>query len=217
MKASKLLTELAKLTASSPASQYRWLVAFANWDGEPLSRDEWRDLKKELSVFFVRAGSSRTRARSRARANRLVVPLPTASRRMSQRDLTAAHQGVRRVLAQMARDDHDWHGSDFVAVGSVQLLAQRAIFGGRVAYLKGRFADVLPLTAFFLCMYGDVEPMRQCPACGRFFVRVRRQLNCRDATCKKKRDQVYFSSYAKTPKGLAARQRQYEAFCLKGT
>ena len=215
MKASKLLRELATLRVASPADQRQWFVTFANWDGGLLSAGEWRQLKKEIAVYFA-LGLSAVRQRE---LERLVVVEWTGWRRITRNDLKRAHRGVRRVLTQATqRMDKTWTGFHYVPIRSLQYSSVLPPGGGQLlTSLKGGLADALPYCAYVLTTQGDAEPLRQCPACKRFFVRVRRQKFCQNGDCAKKRRQDYFARYVTTPKGREARRRQYETFMLKET
>ena len=213
MNAEKLLSFLATLkVGGEPADQCRWLVAFGNWDGEPLTRTDWRGLKTELNTFVW---ASTWKGPTRGLATPVTVPMVSGwPRKVSQQQVRDGHQGVRRVLTQVARGarDPDWH-DDWASVGAVRLLTRRAISDGRpVVYVKGLFADVLTLTAFFHLTQGDVAPVRRCQECGTFFVRSGRQKFCLDDTrCAREKRKKYWAGYAASPEGQQARRRQLDA------
>ena len=82
----------------------------------------------------------------------------------------------------------------------------RVIIDGPQFSFQGDPVDVFRMSLAWLLTstLAGQERVRKCPECGRFFLRVRRQLYCRDACT----DKATWRNYPKAKK-RRARQRQY--------
>lgn len=108
------------------------------------------------------------------------------------------------TIQQAARDLLKEHA----ATGRVQVTAEGRITidGPDVEIFSGAPLDTFRLRLAWLLIH--TEPgrrIRKCPECGRFFIRIRRQLYCRDSCT----DAANWRDYSEEKK-LAARRKQYE-------
>ena len=176
--------------------QVQFAVDFAERDLGRSPQSEWPSLGRELMQF------------SRGQAMGAPRPGPGRFPKRYPKKMLLKLQGEVRQLFR-------WSESGNVAALSVRpavtVTYEFGQPGGKrppVLYMTGSIRDVFMTVLVHALRDAGTDVVGRC-VCGRLFARMRRQKYCTSTECAERRNKTYWAAYIRSPKGVAARKRQY--------
>ena len=204
------------------AEKLQFAIGFLERDLSHISETEWPTFRDELRRFFRSPGKKH--AILQVRTTGLTQKWP---KRFPKRKMLELQREVRQVFQRIlsARSKRSNWESEPVASSAVQVDVSVTI--GLTYALeeeerrpmlfmgirKGTTRDLFLVVFFRALSEAGTRAVRRCE-CGRYFARVRRQKYCNNLECLKRRTKAYWAAYINSPKGVAARKRQYSKWSV---